>query len=366
MIDFPATQEGIQSHETPLDRSVCLQSIRTRIQSGKPADILVTDIDGTLYEKEKDEKTQQWIKKGSNNETSRLRKEKNIADVVVSARPDYGDETDAELGKIGYEKPEVIIAGAGTLVYWRTEKGLELDTKFLQKMKNQEIAYKDKTGKQVTQTYEPNIIKTVLTEQTLPSFQAKGLRQIRIDTNKGLGFTTLDLANMSFNDVKELAQQIRSTLQGVKVEFSEDLESVHPDSFTGWMQIIPQAGGKDSATRFVLEEIAGKINPFNAEEKPKPVAHIVGDSSVDIWMLAMGAGKKDPYQVQQYVLENVTPYAKDSLGKVQEALQSSPTMTPLKKSLLETQLKQGWRRANIHLLTQPGPEGVFSIVNGLK
>lgn len=135
---------------------------------------------------------------------------------------------------------------------------------------------------------------------------------------------------------------------GIKVEFSEDLKKIKEGKFSGWMQILPAAGGKDKALRFVMEKIAAKINPLGEVNK-RLQASVVGDAAIDIWMLAMGTNARDSYDVRGYALGNLTPYAKGKLAVVQESL--------------ENHREKGWRQAHLTILKEEASAGVAKVAN---
>lgn len=345
------TAEPPKSPEFSLDKASIVEKLHSRMANLKPADILCLDVDGTVYTKQKTPEGS-WVKYGNNQETSEQLKQKSVPHILVSGRPDWNNQSDEEMQKLGLSKADVAICAAGRTIYWRNTAGeLVLDTNFQDMMNNQPISY-IKDGQQINATFDAYKIRDLVDEQ-LQKNPIEGIERVRVDNphDPQLAFTTLDVNNISFDKLQQVLRNIRTSISGIKVEFSEDLERLSEDSFSGWVQIVPQKGGKDGCLRYVLETIAKKINPYNEPHK-KPVASVVGDGSIDIWMLAMGQGDKDPYNLRQYGLGNLTAHARLKLEKVVAALADKTD--------------NGMRRAHLEIIKQKGNNGVLQVVNSLQ
>ncbi|MCS6956704.1 MAG: HAD hydrolase family protein [Patescibacteria group bacterium] len=335
------TKEELLSLETEnlISNSTAYEKLNTRITEGKTPALLALDVDGTVYTKKQNPATKKWIKDGDNAEISKQMKERSIPLVLVSGRPDWDNKAEHEMGDYRLMPADIIIAGAGSIIYWRNkENTLVLDRDFLNIMQQQQIVFKQpvrqelldklkessiafiQENEEIKALYNPQLIQMFLSETLFSRFEKQGLTSVKVDNNQGIGLTTLDISNMSFDNLRALISEIRNSISGVKIEYSEDLEHISGESFTGWVQIIPQAGGKDKALRYVLEKLAYKVNPYNVDSEKKPIAYCCGDASIDIWMLAMGAGKEDSYKFQQFLLGNATPNARTRLEKVAKAL----------------------------------------------
>ena len=341
MSDAVIEDSGPQ-HEILAPNSTCVAKLETRVNAGKPADILCADVDGTLYKKVFAGGV--WNKEGNNAATFRELQAKSVPLALISGRPDFDTATDKEMLGLGVTPADLVIAGAGSLIYWRGDQGeLMLDQEFLELMKEQKVKY---AGKEFS--YNPERLLPLL-EKEVEAFKQFGVLGARIDRNKGTGFNTIDLTDVSFENLGKLVNHLRTQFAGVKIEFSEDLEKISEGKFSGWMQIVPASGDKDKALRFVLEKVAAEINPYNAEAAKKPVAHVVGDAAIDIWMLAMGTGERDAYIAKGYALGNLTPYAQGKLEIVKKALNSHTNET--------------WRKADLTILTETATDGVAEVAN---
>ncbi len=351
-----------QENLSLVEKSSIINTLQTRDKTNKPLDVLCLDIDGTVYMKEKNSEGK-WVKKGDNSEVSNQLRQKNIPQIMISARPDHGPNEEQEMLNLKLNPFDVVIVGAGTVIYWRNQEGnLELDKEFVERMANHPIGYRQKTvdgtglerGIIRKAKYNPQLIKDIL-EPGLDQFKPAGFQSIYLDSNVGVGFTTLHVENMTFEDLKKTINYVKNSIQGIRVTFSEDIEHLSKEQFNGWIQIIPACAGKDKALRYVLEKIAHKINPFGEENK-KIAAHIAGDSAIDIWMLAMGTNYEDPYSVNQYRLGNSSPYAKGKLDQVKETLNSEKNTSEYKTG----------RQANLKLIDEEGPSGIKKIVDELS
>ncbi|OGK64995.1 hypothetical protein A2313_02730 [Candidatus Roizmanbacteria bacterium RIFOXYB2_FULL_41_10] len=321
--------------------------LRKRLAQNKPADVIVLDMDGTVYGLQKN-KNNEWEKTGQphNAETSKIFRENNLPYGIVSARPDWDEKADREMNDLGMDTlPDFVISGAGTLLYWRDTQGkLQLDPDFIHKLHEHQISL----GNKPQQNYNPQAIFEFLDQIDLSGqFAGQGFTKHKIDTNNGLGFNVVSVDKMQLSKFKELILELKKQLKGIKIEFSEDLKRLDStgETFSGWVQLVPSIAGKDDALRYTLEKI-------NQDLGAKPRAHIFGDASVDVWMLAMGASSKDEYECQQYALNNLTPLARTKLEPVIQVL-SSKKAVELKE--------RGYPQANLQILPKPSSAGILDI-----
>lgn len=349
------TQEQLATLEkTPIERSSALSKLKRRANRKKPLDIVFSDVDGTVYTINKEEDGT-WTKEGDNKESSKLLSERNIPLTLISGRPDWGEKEDKEMKRLGLDPAEIVISGAGTVIYWRDEEGrLVPDEEYSKRMANQQISIHDEESP-YEGGYDPDVIRSTLARK-LDSFVAHGMTEVRVEENSGTGFVVLDVDAIPFDKLKSLIYEIRNTVKGITVEYSEDLKRVSEDHFSGWVQIVPKSGGKDSASKYVLEKLASKVNPYNSDEKKKPIGHMIGEGSIDIWMLAMGVRREDIYDLRQYGLGNLTPNARSRLEKVIDSF----------KSTLDSGKSLPSKRAYLDLIDQKGSEGLREVISNLR
>lgn len=341
-------EPSINPESTNNQPNLVSEKLRKRLNQNKPTDMVVLDMDGTVYGLQKN-KNNQWEKTGKpqNAETSQILEANNLPYGIVSARPDWDEKADQELVDLGMTVlPDFVISGAGTLVYWRDTQGkLQLDMDFIRKLHEHKISLGDKPQ----QNYNPQDIYEFLEQVNLSEkFINQGLTKHKIDTNNGLGFNVVSVDKMAISNFKQLILELKKLLKGIKVEFSEDLKRLDGtgETFSGWVQLVPSITGKDDALRYALDKI-------NQDLGTKPKAHIFGDASVDIWMLAMGASSNDRYECQQYALSNLTPVARSKLEPVIKALTSDKASTLRDK---------GFPQANLQILPQAASAGILDIV----
>jgi len=319
--------EIIESESIELKNTSIVGKLTDRLESGKPADIVCLDIDGTVYEKTK-KPDGVWVKEGDNTGTSQKLTEGNVPLVLISARPDWDDNSDREMSELNLSAADAVIAGAGTLIYWRGNDGkMKIDGEYLQRMREQEISY-TKNGERVEEKYNPESIRKVLDANLQDLKEGGFVTKVKVDTNKGIGFTTIDVSNMSFEQLHKLRSRIMGVnglLKGVRVTFSEDLEQLSGETFSGWVQIVPENSNKGLAMAYLLEKTARAVNPASIDQK-KPTAHAVGDSAVDMWMLLASSRENDPYEIEGRLLGNASPYMAKRMGGYMEAYTDDPAI----------------------------------------
>jgi hypothetical protein len=251
---------------------------------GQEPCVFCLDVDGTIYVYERNEKGE-LTKRGLSKEAKRIIEERQIPIILNSGRPDWNDSSDEELEKLGLPRADVVIAGAGTIVYFRTPSGnLVVDEEFINIIKNQRIVYRQRIDDSFyplsEENYNPPRLQTYLTKYLGDKF-TPFVRNIKIDQNPAGGFVTLDISEMPYLKLKELIELIKKGVGGIKLEFSEDLKKADDleNHFTGWIQVVPISEGKDKALRYLLTKICQKINPENRSDKKLEV-YAFGDASM--------------------------------------------------------------------------------------
>ena len=389
----PEAPEGNEQELSPeIANSILFAKLSDRIRDGHPADVVCLDVDGTVYLKIQTEDGK-WKKEGDNSALSEKLARSNIPLVLISGRPDWDEKSDQEMADLSLMAPDVVVVGAGSVIYWRQQDGsMKPDEEFSRLMREQKVTYEIGEA-QAEFAYDAERIVQILNSE-LAEFQSSGFERAKVDQSKGINFVTLDITDMSLANLGQIVARVKETLQGVKVMFSENLEKVDGEKFSGWVQIIPLLGGKDGATRYLFDRISQAINPASIDAK-KPQGHIVGDASVDIWMLSLGTGKNQPYKLNEYALANATPYEEKpaapadlvgSLSAEELSMEELYTRQALERSIkqprtsrVEESIRSGVRdlghistieepgrvRSNLNFTKNGGPEGVFEVVETL-
>lgn len=383
-----------QESSPEFDGSVLVSKLSERLQQGKSADLTILDVDGTVYEKTADAEGN-WHKHGDNTATSGILQKENIPLVLCTGRPDWNESGDNEMQELNLSSADAIIAGAGSLIYLRAPDGkLELCREFDQMQKDQKIIY-EYNGQKVETLYTPELISKLLNNQLA---KYEGFAGCRVDTNSSIGYATIDVTKMSFDELSKMLKEINGSIDGVKTTPSENAEDINEEYFTGWIMVLPASAGKDKAVRFLMEQTAQSINPASIDQK-KPTAHVVGDATIDIWMMSLGTGARDSYSVKGYGLANLTPLAAKRLERLSEAFlvteeekqqivadieagaieqqtaelrQNLATSSPEEKVAASAQLRKisviqdpGRRRADFKIIKQNGADGVLAVVNSI-
>jgi hydroxymethylpyrimidine pyrophosphatase-like HAD family hydrolase len=130
--------------------------------------VFCLDVDGTIYVYERNKKGE-LTKRGLSKEAKRIIEERQIPIILNSGRPDWNDSSDEELEKLGLPRADVVIAGAGTIVYFRAPSGnLVVDEEFINIIKNQRIIYKQRIDDSFyplsEENYNPHRLQTYLTK----------------------------------------------------------------------------------------------------------------------------------------------------------------------------------------------------------
>jgi hydroxymethylpyrimidine pyrophosphatase-like HAD family hydrolase len=330
-----------------------ITKLEKRRQQGLPPQIVMTDLDGTVYEKI-DTPSGHKEKVGDNSEADAHINERNIGMGFVSGRPDWNEDTDNEMDGLGFKHPaDLIVAGAGTVIYWRQPNGqLKVDKEFEGMLVNHKVTLTGENEKQPT-NYNPSEVTQFIEKSFHSRYQNLGMQEVKTEVNQSIGFSTITVKDMSVQDLEKLIIDLRTQTKGLKIEYSEDLDQLDATgkTFSGWLQIIPSIAGKDDASRFVMDKISSELSK-SRDTKQKLKASFVGDASIDIWMLAMGSGEKDNYTVEQTLLGNATFLAQNKLRKVMEALKNS-------------QAPAGWRKAHLKQISQRGAKGFNSIIKAI-
>lgn len=334
-----------------LENSVVAAKLDARRAAGKPLDLIVSDVDGTLYMR-----GTRGVYTGKNRELAQQLREKNIPFIINTGRPVWNQAEDANFGyDMDLPKPDAVIAGTGTAIYWRQKNGkLCIDETFAERMNNHLIFY-EKEGVLKSARFNPHQIARILRPELEPFIQSGQLRKILVDEgpmlpdgtfgNEGLRFVLVDLDPQT---MKKLKRSMQDRISGIKIDICEMGDYATANSFTGWMHLVPSIAGKEKAAKYVLE----RIREGMALREEKLHAHALGDASNDIRVLAAGSHPtKDPYVLHQYGLGNLQSRAHTILKKVADAAARS--------------VGADRRQSQLILLEAEGPDGVYEVVNGL-
>lgn len=348
---FDQQQRRLEREHLILENSVVTAKLEARRAAGKPLDLIVSDVDGTLYIRR-----ERSVYTGKNKELTEQLRKKNIPFIINTGRPVWDQTEDNNFGyDMDLPKPDAVIAGTGTAIYWRQKNGeLCIDELFAERMNNHVVFY-EKEGVLESARFNPYQIAKILRPELEPLLQSGQLRKILIDEgpvlpdgtigNEGL---RLVLVNLDHKTMKNLKRLIQDRISGIKIDICEMGDYATAESFTGWMHLVPSIAGKEKAAKYVLERIRGGM----ALREEKLHAHALGDASNDIRVLAAGSHPtKDPYVLHQYGLGNLQSHAHTTLKKVADAAARS--------------MGADRRQSQLILLEAEGPDGVYEVVNGL-
>lgn len=341
-------------YEEPRVDSTAVANMEQRRYEGRSPQVLVVDVDGTLYTHEG---TSIYV--GKNPETATQIVQKSIPVIVNTARPEWGRRDDQSLqnetnnGGIGFVPPDIVISGMGMNIEWRDRAGhLQIDRAYEERMRNHKITYTDSWIGEITRNYDPEVVSGILQER-LADYTDDGLQRVWPDIpQEGLGGVRLYVDGMTNDRLQVLLSDIRGTIQGVKAVASERPEST-AEHFTGWIHVVPSIAGKERAMDYVLHRL-GKNIPDRIQ------AHVFGDTNVDIPMLAYGSAsvensrgktkrQRSGAEVYGYAVANMTPGPRSKLERVASALEGS----------------QSGVRANITFAEEKGPDAIFEVVDAM-
>lgn len=323
--------------------------LKKRASAGKPADLLILDVDGTVYVRSRNGP---YI--GKNQETARNIREKNLPLLLNTARPIWDEQEDANFLMFGLTLPDAVMAGDGTMVFWRQKDGtLVADQAYADRIKQHKIIIK-RNGQSMTTQFDPKLVQYAAMPLLKEHIESGMLVDSIIDQGPvlpdgtfGLEGLRLVARRMPYEKVVQLSNELGKYVSGVKLQMSEITEQTSAELFTGWLHIVPSIAGKNEAVKYVLSQLKVSV-PDNLQ------AHVFGDTSVDIHQIAMGSDpQKDGYTVHGYAVGNLPERTRDKLTKVAESL-STPKANQLDK------------KAHLTLLEQPGPDAINHVVNSLS
>lgn len=352
------TIESTGPLEGGIEKTQLFGKLKKRTESGKPLALFFTDVDGTLYTmKNRPEGGHDII--GNNERTSEILLEGNIPLVLVTGRSAWSMSDNKGLEDYnGLTQADVLIGGGGSYILWRNPQTKEfwMDEEYLAKLKEQKIRYRNGNN-WIETSYDPKTIAEQLTPQLNTALGDK-LRSVKAVYNNSVGVTTVDVAGIPFKQLDDISEQIKGLVQGTKLLISDalaDPASISRDQYSGLIHIVPALSGKDRAVRYILDRVCSnpQISNYLKSQQSKVQTYVVGDATIDINMLAMGAGVNDQYEFHQYALENLTPYATYKLKGVSSFMAGDASVK---------QRESGRRVANLTFLKQgTGSEGVNEV-----
>ena len=353
-----APSDGQESNKISQKEKILIQSstisskLEQRHLEGKQLDVLISDADGTLYMRQGPS-----VYIGKNKETAKQIKEKNIPFIINTGKPAWDEHEDHAFSTgISLPLPDAVIAGTGTMIYWRQQNGdLLIDEEYSQKIGKHLISY---TEGQIQKNvrFDPELVVKLIVPELKPYIHSRQLHEVLVDQGPVLPDGTLGIeglrlvaVDLPYTQLKALIKDINNRVSGLKIDFSE--AGTHPveGNFTGWIHVVPSVAGKEKAAEYILSKLHDAMNLGDARLE----GHVVGDASNDIRILATGTHPdKDPYTLNQYGLHNLQKYTRDTLEKVTNALSKSNN--------------SGNRRAHLSFLEESGPDGVHKIINSLQ
>lgn len=262
--------------------------------------IACIDFDGTIYTAGKT----MWQAPYYNRKTSKLLEQFSIPFILVTGRGVWTKPAEAELRVFGMRKADIIVTGAGSMIYYRQKSGkLIPDEKRFTMLKKSTVTWKDEKGSMQKDIWDKQHILQIILRYPFS-------RYLRVSSDYDNEFTIrFQTRNLSIEILESIKSEILTLLpDGVKVLFAEKLFQVNTlHTFSGDVLIVPGLAGKDNAVGYILKEYAQALN--------QPVQGILfGDSSVDIRMLTMANDPKF-YTLAQYGV-HLTPRAYRILEKV--------------------------------------------------
>ena len=332
--------------------SVVVSKLNKRQSENKPLDLLVSDVDGTIY-----------INKGNrfytgrNEETKAQIREKELPFILNTGRPIWDELEDQRVTEeIMLPAPDAVMAGTGTAIYWRQKNGeLAIDEEYAKLLISQTISFRE-AGELQRSRFNPKLIVELIRPELHPYASSGQLSRILVDEGPrlqdgtpGIEGLRLVMINIDYENLRKLIRAIHDRIEGLKIDFSEASDNNKGQNFTGWVHIVPAMAGKDGAIKYVLTKLAEAMNLKNQ----KLDAHVVGDASNDLRVLATGSNpEKEPYTLHQYGLGNLPNYTRTKLENIDNSLSGAKNKPN--------------RRAHISILKEKGPDGVFKIVDSLS
>lgn len=332
--------DSIAIHSRPMDQSTLNSKMDIRNSSGKTSEVLVLDFDGVIGIN-----TLDGVIVGDES-TRFMIEQKSIPVIINTARPDWTDYDDGITDEYyRFAKPDVVSFGAGTNILWRQNDGsMMIDTDYANKIRRHYVSvWNDEIEGDVVFPYDAELVlNAILPIITNNQFLVDAI----IDNPEIEGAVSsirITATKMPYKELGKLINRVKSATRGIKIVPSEHYSS-NDQFFTGWLHIVPSIAGKERSTKYILREIAKKTNS-------QIQGHVVGDSTVDIPMLAMGSKPNDEFTLYQHVPSNAFPNAKRLLLGVYNS---------------NNKLKQGAPRANLTFSEYTGPQLLNQIVSSIE
>lgn len=286
--------------------------------------ILFVDFDGTVFTADKKIITAPFY----NRQIKYLLQANTIPLVIVTGRTDWGIKGEVQSMLLGLPKPDAVIAGAGTVIYYRLpNEQLGKDTSWEKRMEQSPLQWK-------------NVAKILWNQEILlQKIHGMLLPNMHILPKAGNPYLVrLQVQEIPLQQVLQWKKIIEvSFLDTLQVLFAEKLLQKNTSTiFSGHILLVPKVAGKAKAVEYILNVIA-------TEKKTHVNKHLIrtfcfGDATVDVPMLLLSSQLKK-YTMQTYGVN----------------------LTPLAKKLLQENSKE---KQQVHILENPAsPKAILEILN---
>lgn len=264
--------------------------------------VFFVDFDGTLFTPDKRIFSAHFY----NRHLTQMLNKHNIPFVVVTGRSHWNLKSDIETMLLGMEKPDAIVAGAGSVIYYRLANNqLAVDTSWTKIMKQtrvkwqgvEELAWNREVILQMLHCILPDYV-TIL-PHSADTFLIR-----------------LYVRELPMPQLLSLKKKIEDHFtHGVQVIFTEKLLQKNSlEFFSGNILIVPTTAGKDNAVKYLLN--------IGKEMRQTPLnAYCFGDATIDVPMLSIKPQLRK-YDIQTYGV-NLTPLARKLLS---EQIKDNPQM----------------------------------------
>ncbi|HSW96701.1 MAG TPA: HAD-IIB family hydrolase [Candidatus Saccharimonadales bacterium] len=250
--------------------------------------VFFVDFDGTLFTPDKKIITAPFY----NLQIKTVLQRSQIPFVVVTGRSTWTRKSDFETMFLGLTKPDAVIAGAGSIIYYRLPNGqLALDTSWEKQMSQTKIQWQHSSK-------IPWNREIVL--QNIHHLLPQSVRILPNSSDKYL--IRLYVKEMSIKELTKIKETVENHFNNsIQVIFTEKLLQKNTrDIFSGNILLIPPTAGKDHAIRYLLNLLPNFKHIF-----------CFGDATIDVPMLTIKSEAKK-FDVQTYGV-NLTPLAKKLL-----------------------------------------------------
>ncbi|HSW88818.1 MAG TPA: HAD family hydrolase [Candidatus Saccharimonadales bacterium] len=280
--------------------------------------VFFVDFDGTLFTPDKKIITAPFY----NFQTQSILRRYQIPFVVVTGRSTWTRKSDLETMVLGLAKPDAVIAGAGSIIYYRLPNGqLALDTSWEKQMSQSTIQWHH--NKKILWNRE-------IILQNIHHLLPQNVRILPHSSDKYL--IRLYVKEMT---IKEL-MQIKETLEdyfnkSIQVIFTEKLLQQNTlDIFSGNILLVPTTAGKENAVKYLLNLLPQDKDVF-----------CFGDATIDVPMLTIKSEPKK-FTIHTYGVN----------------------LTPLAKKLLQNQSKSN---PQLHIIENPhSPKAILEVTRNLS